>query len=388
MFISKPPMGWNSWNTFGHDINEDVIKKSADILISSGLKDAGYEYIVIDDCWSLKERDENGRLVADPKKFPSGMKALADYIHSKGLKFGMYSCAGHLTCAGYPGSFEHEWDDARSFAEWGVDYLKYDYCFHPQTVQGYANYRRMGLALANCGRDILYSACSWGADGTKHWVKSSGANIWRSTGDLFDNWQSLKDHSLSAVKSLEYSSVNSFADMDMLIVGINGNGKIGVSGLSLEEYKMHFALWALLGSPLMIGCDIKKMDNKTKAILTNAELIKINQDPAQNQPFMLGCERTDENQPYPTNEIFTYAKLLDNGDIAIGIFNFSDSDMSNWDPSHISTDILGLPESTGKTLLMTNVYTGEQKLVTNGIYRENVPAHSCAVYRAKVVDKR
>ena len=162
MIKNTPPMGWNSWNTFGADINEQLIKDTADKMAESGLLTAGYTYLVIDDCWSKKERDENGRLVADPEKFPNGMKAVADYVHSKGLKFGMYSCAGNLTCAGYPGSFEHEFTDAETFASWGVDFLKYDYCYHSNIIHGKYLYRRMGTALKNCGRDILFSACSWG----------------------------------------------------------------------------------------------------------------------------------------------------------------------------------------------------------------------------------
>ena len=158
----KPPMGWNSWNTFTWDISDELIRGIADKFITEGYKDAGYEYIVIDDCWSLKERDGKGRLVADPVKFPDGIKALADYIHSKGLKLGIYSCAGTHTCAGHPGSFEHEFADAEQFAEWGADFLKYDYCFKPRNMSGELLYKRMGMALKNCGRDILFSACNWG----------------------------------------------------------------------------------------------------------------------------------------------------------------------------------------------------------------------------------
>ena len=145
-----PPMGWNSWNTFGENINEKLIMETADKMVEQGLLDCGYEYLVIDDCWSLRKRDEEGRLIADPEKFPHGMKAVADYVHSKGLKFGMYSCAGNLTCAGYPGSFEHEFIDADTFASWGVDFLKYDYCYHSNIIPGKYLYRRMGIALENC----------------------------------------------------------------------------------------------------------------------------------------------------------------------------------------------------------------------------------------------
>ena len=192
MLVNRPPMGWNTWNTFGHAISDSLVRESADAFERLGLKEAGYQYIVIDDCWSLKTRDsQTDRLVPDPEKFPEGMKAVADYVHSKGLKFGMYSCAGNLTCAGYPGSFEHEFIDAQTFAEWNVDFLKYDYCYHSPIIHGKYLYRRMGLALENCGRDILFSACSWGADETHEWIKSTGASMWRSTGDIFDTWQSV-----------------------------------------------------------------------------------------------------------------------------------------------------------------------------------------------------
>ena len=181
-----PPMGWNSWNTFGEEINESLIREAADAIVKSGLKDAGYEYVIIDDCWALRERGRDGRMVPDHKKFPSGMKALAEYIHKKGLKFGMYSCAGTLTCAGYPSSFDYEFLDAATFASWGVDFLKYDYCYHSPIIHGQYLYRRMGLALENCGRDILFSACSWGSDQTHEWIKTSAASMWRSTGDIFN----------------------------------------------------------------------------------------------------------------------------------------------------------------------------------------------------------
>lgn len=200
-----PAMGWNSWNTFTWDINEALIRDVADKFIADGYKDAGYEYIVIDDCWSLKERDSSGNLVADPEKFPSGIKALADYIHSKDLKFGMYSCAGTHTCAGYPGSFEHEFQDAKQFAEWGVDYLKYDYCFKPRHISGELLYKRMSLALKNCGRDILFSACNWGEDNVYQWIRESGAHMYRSTGDIRDFWDSIKSIAISQLDKQCYT---------------------------------------------------------------------------------------------------------------------------------------------------------------------------------------
>ena len=180
MIVKKPPMGWNTWNTFGPEVNEQIVKESTDAFVELGLKDYGYEYIVIDDCWSEKVRDpETDRLVASHEKFPKGMRDIADYIHARGLKFGMYSCTGVRTCADYPGSFDHEFLDAETFAEWGVDFLKYDNCYKPRTADCQLLYHRMGIALENCGRDILYSACNWGTEDVWTWIRSTGAHMYR-----------------------------------------------------------------------------------------------------------------------------------------------------------------------------------------------------------------
>ena len=374
MLKLTPPMGWNSWNTFGENINEALILETADKLVESGLHKKGYEYLVIDDCWSMKERDANGRLVADPVKFPHGMKAVADYVHQKGLKFGMYSCAGNLTCAGYPGSFEHEFIDAKTFAEWGVDYLKYDYCYHSPIIHGKYLYRRMGIALENCGRDILFSACSWGADETHEWIKETSSSIWRSTGDIFDTWDSVKSLVKQQEKLLPYQGVGCFNDMDMLIVGMYGKGNVGLSGCNDTQYRTHFSIWAFMGSPLMIGCDIRSMNPATLDILTNDELIAINQDPACRQPYKLSAI-------WAGDDLITYAKQLANGDLAIGMFNLSEEKCI----AHINMDEFGLPLSTGQTLLLHDIWTKEDSSVKNGTIHKELAAYDCAVYRAKVV---
>lgn len=337
-------MGWNSWNTFGENINEKLIFETADAMVEAGLPRMGYEYLVIDDCWSLRERDENERLVPDPGKFPNGMKAVADYVHSKGLKFGMYSCAGNLTCAGYPGSFEHEFIDAETFAQWGVDFLKYDYCYHSPIIHGQYLYRRMGLALENCGRDILFSACSWGADQTHEWIKTSAASMWRSTGDIFDTWESVKDLVKQQEKLHPYNGVGCFNDMDMLIVGMYGNGNVGLKGCSDVQYKTHFSIWSLLGSPLMIGCDVRSMTEETKKILGNEELIRINQDSACRQAYKL-------QGIWAGDDMLIYARQLENGDLAIGLFNMSEEKAV----ARFNLDEVGLGFSTGKTLEMKEV---------------------------------
>lgn len=376
MIKKTPPMGWNSWNTFGNDINEQLIFDTADKMVETGLAAAGYEYLVIDDCWSLKERDENGRLVPDPEKFPHGMKAVADYVHSRGLKFGMYSCAGNLTCAGYPGSFEHEFTDAATFAEWGVDFLKYDYCYHSNIIHGKYLYRRMGTALKNCGRDILFSACSWGADNTHEWIRETGADMWRSTVDIHDTWESVKKLAAAQEEILPYGGVGCFNDMDMLVVGMYGKGNVGLDGLNDTQYKTHFSLWAFMGSPLMLGCDVRNMTEETLKIISNKEVIRLNQDPDLRQVYKL----TNIND----GSVKAFARLLADGDIAVIFYNLRDEKGR----ASLILDELGLPESTGKTLVMHNLWENESITVKNGTFLHDIGHCDCLVYRCSVVDKQ
>ncbi len=397
MFVNTPPMGWNTWNTFGPNINEKLILESADAMVENGLLDAGYKYLVIDDIWALKERGADGRIVPDPEKFPHGMKYVADYVHSKGLKFGMYSCAGYLTCAGYPASYDYEWVDAKTFAEWGVDFLKYDFCFHPATVRPDTLYKRMSLALANCGRDIVFSACSWGSENTKQWIKETGADMWRSTGDINDSWESIKSLSQSQLQVQEYNSKGCFNDMDMLVVGMNGKGNVGYKGCSKEEYRTHFSLWALLSSPLMIGCDIRDMDADTKEILLNKDVIAVSQDPKGCEPFFannhvwrVNEERKSDSEPhfmkYPL-DVPIIARYLNNGDIALGVFNFTDSAASRWSMT-ITCDNLGLPVNCGKDFEAHDLWTGEVLGSFNGTLEiDNLAPHACRLFRVKIIDK-
>ena len=376
MFVKKPPMGWNTWNTFGGNINEDLIKETADKLASSGLKDLGYEYLVIDDCWSLKERDSEGRLQADPEKFPSGMKALADYVHSKGLKFGMYSCCGTLTCAGYPSSYQYEFIDAKTFAEWGVDFLKYDHCYKPIEVATEFLYRKMGVALRNSGRDILFSACSWGVNETHKWIKATGAHMWRTTGDIFDSWESIVDLYNKNKAILPYSAPGCFGDMDMLVVGMHGKGNVGLKGCTKEEYRTHYSIWAMFNSPLMIGCDIRNMDDDTKEILMNKDVIAINQDPLCAQPFTM-CERImDASSPD------IWVKNLENGDIAIMFINMMDGPRNK----NICIADIGLDLATQKKLLVKDLWTGEEFESKNGVISKRIDGHATGLYRCKVID--
>lgn len=378
MIITKPPMGWNSWNTFGPNIDENLIKETADAMVENGLLEAGYEYLVIDDCWAERRRDPvTKRMVPDHSKFPNGMKAVADYVHSKGLKFGMYSCCGHQTCAGYPGSFDYEFIDAATFAEWGVDFLKYDYCFRPITQDGHLLYKRMGLALANCGRDICFSACSWGVDQTNEWIKTTGAHMWRSTGDINDSWKSVKELTQVQWNYVTTNGKGCFNDMDMLIVGMRGKGNVAVSGCTDDEYRTHFSIWAFFGSPLMIGCDVRSMDENTKKILMNKDIIAINQDEGYRQIFRCGHH-------WNHNDVLVVAKYLSDGDIAVAIFNLLDD--YPCDP-FISMDCLGINRATGKALQFTDLWTGEDCGTYSDVFRPAAtPAHSCRVFRAHVVD--
>lgn len=370
-----PPMGWNSWNTFGRDINEQLILDMARKISETGLQSAGYNYIVIDDCWSLKQRNKNGRLQPDPEKFPNGMKAVADALHEMGFKFGMYGCAGTLTCDGYPGSFDHEYIDAATFAEWGVDFLKYDYCFHSNLIHGRYLYRRMGLALKNCGRDILFSACTWGNDDTAKWVRETGANMWRSTPDVFDTWESVKKIIDAQSNILPYGGAGCFNDMDMMVVGMRGKGNVGLEGLNDDQYLLHFSVWALLGSPLFIGCDLREIDDATLNILKNKEVIAINQD--------AGCRQVMELHPLWAPQIKAYARYLENGDIAVGFFNLSEKEQL----LRYEFEELGVQESTGKTLMLHDVWSGEEFRLENCSVWRNMKPYETLLFRCRVIDK-
>jgi alpha-galactosidase len=270
-----PPMGWNSWNKFGCDVSEKLVKEMADALVSTGMKDAGYQYLVIDDCWQVR-RDAQGRIVPDPDRFSSGMKALADYVHGKGLRFGVYSDAGTATCAKRPGSKDHEAIDARTYAEWGVDYLKYDWC-NTEGQDTRDSYARMSQALRATGRPIVFSICEWGS--TRPWLWGPGiGHLWRSTGDIQDCWDCGKEwggmgvtHIIDILADLyPYAGPGHWNDPDMLEVG---NG-----GLTTAESRAHFSFWALLAAPLMAGNDLRSMSADTREILANPEVIAVDQD--------------------------------------------------------------------------------------------------------------
>src|SRR5882672_7434057 len=276
-----PPMGWNSWNKFACNVSEDMIREMADAMVKSGMKDAGYQYVVIDDCLQVT-RDENGNIVADPHRFPSGIKALADYVHSLGLKFGIYSDAGSKTCAGRPGGLGHEYQDAVTYASWGVDYLKYDWC-NTTTQDARASYANMRAALDASGRPIVLSICEWGNAKPWLWGKEVGGNLWRTTGDIQDRWEGKREwkpgdccnYGVLAIVDQQvglesFGGPGHWNDPDMLEVG---NG-----GMTTTEYRSHFSLWCILAAPLMAGNDLKNMSPEIKEILTNQEVIAVDQD--------------------------------------------------------------------------------------------------------------
>ncbi len=271
-----PPMGWNSWNKFGCNVSEQLIKDTADAMISTGMRDAGYEYIVIDDCWQVS-RDARGTIVADSKRFPSGMKSLADYVHSKGLKFGLYSDAGTGTCQKRPGSKGFEEKDAQQYAAWGVDYLKYDWC-NTEGQDTREAYIKMSKALNAAERPIVFSICEWGSSQPWLWAQGVG-QLWRTTGDIQDCWDCSQPwggmgliHIIDLQTELyPYAGPGHWNDPDMLEVG---NGK-----MTKVEYRTHFSFWSLLAAPLMAGNDLTAMTQETKEILTNKEVIAVDQDP-------------------------------------------------------------------------------------------------------------
>ena len=307
-----PPMGWNSWNKFACDVSEKLIRETADAMVATGLKDAGYEYIVIDDCWQVS-RDSLGFIVPDPKRFPSGIKALADYVHSKGLKFGIYSCAGNKTCGGRPAGRGHEYQDALSYAKWGVDYLKYDWC-DTENLNAIGSYTTMSSALREAGRPIVFSLCEWGNNKPWLWAKNVG-HLWRTTGDIFNCFDCVEDRGswkawgvmqiIDKQDSLrQYAGPGHWNDPDMLEVG---------NGMTLNESRAHFSMWCMLAAPLIAGNDLRTMTPETQTVLANKEVIAIDQDSLGIQGFKHAVKDSVE----------TWLKPLKNGAWAMCLLNRS-----------------------------------------------------------------
>lgn len=326
-----PPMGWNSWNKFGCDVNERMLMETADMLVESGMRDAGYIYLVIDDCWH-GERDSLGFIHENPDLFPSGMKALADYIHARGLKFGIYSSAGYKTCAGHPAGRGHEYQDALVYASWDVDYLKYDWC-HTQGLNAEGAYMTMRDALYNAGRPIVFSLCEWGSNKPWLWGAKMG-QLWRTTGDISAQFSGMKDHgtwkSLGVLAILDmqdtlrtYAGPNSWNDPDMLEVG---------NGMTVSEDRAHFTMWCMLSAPLMAGNDLRTMSKDTREILMNPEVIAIDQDPLGVQALKYAMD----------GDIHTWVKPMADGKWAFCFLNRSEKEVPlvvDWASFDITDDL-------------------------------------------------
>ena len=327
-----PPMGWNSWNTFTTNVDEQLIKDVADAFVKNGYKDAGYEYIVLDDGWMAMERDKNGNLVPDPKKFPNGIKPLADYIHSKGLKIGIYNCAGNKTCGGYPGSRGYEYQDARTYASWDIDYLKYDWC-NTGKINAEEAYKTMRDALKTAGRPVVFSICEWGDNQPWNWAKDVG-HLWRVAGDIINCWDCEVGHgswsSWGVWKIInmrrdirKVAGPGHWNDFDMMEVG---------NGMTDAEDRGHFAMWCMLASPLIMGNDLRKTSPETLKTLTNKEVIAVNQDKLGIQ----GLRYTNKDN------IEIWVKPLLNGEWAISFINMNNEpyDLSfDWKEQEIGDDM-------------------------------------------------
>jgi alpha-galactosidase len=353
-----PPMGFNNWNATHcrAEFNEAMVKGIADIFVASGLQDAGYQYVNIDDCWALPERDADGNLVPDPVRFPNGIKAVADYVHAKGLKFGIYTSAGTKTCnvAGFPGALGHEQQDANLFASWGVDYLKYDNC-NNQGVDAKLRYTAMRDALAATGRPIVYSICEWGQNQPWTWAQDVG-NLWRTTGDISDNWGSVRNIVRQNMSLYPYAKPGAWNDPDMLEVG---NG-----GMTSTEYRSHLSVWAMMAAPLLIGSDLRLATPATLDTLLNREVIAVDQDPlgVQAKPI-----RNDSGR-------IVFVRPLANGDTAVALYNETDTGAV----IRTTAAEAGLGRTPAYTL--RDVWRHETT-ETAGVISAYVPAHGTVMYR-------
>jgi len=318
-----PPMGWNSWNVWGLAVDNEKVKASADVFISSGLADHGYTFVNIDDGWEAPERGKNGEILTN-EKFPD-IKATSDYVHSKGLRFGIYSSPGPRTCGGYLGSYQHEMQDATTYANWGIDYLKYDWCSYSEVCPDQNSleeqkkpYILMGECLQKQPRDIVYSLCQYGMGDVWKWGGSVNGNLWRTTGDIEDTWESLSGIGFRQYTPAPFSKPGNWNDPDMLVVGWVGWGpKLHPSRLTASEQYTHISLWALLSAPLLMGCDLTRLDDFTMNLLTNDEVIDIDQDPLGKSAMPV----------VKTPEYQVWVKELEDGSKAIGLFNLSKNEM-------------------------------------------------------------
>lgn len=356
-----PPMGWNSWNKFAGRIDDAAVRGMADAMVTSGMRDAGYVYINIDDTWELG-RDANGNITTN-KKFPD-MKALADYVHSKGLKIGIYSSPGPKTCAGYEGSYGHELQDAKTYAAWGFDYLKYDLCsdldiYKDDAPTLQAIYQQMGEALLSTGRPIVYSLCEYGrAQVWTGWGEKAGGNLWRTTGDISDRWESMDRIGFSQIKLAPYAKPGHWNDPDML--------EIGNGGMTADEYRTHMSLWSLLAAPLIAGNDLRSMTDETKSILMNREVIAIDQDP----------EYKPVTEVSSKDGVEVLMRPLHDGSVAVGLFNRTAS------AADASFARSALPAAlAGKNAKVRDLWKHADVAMNGDKFTANVPSHGVVLLK-------
>lgn len=363
MVAATPPMGWNSWNHFKGKVDDAVIRAQADAMVASGMRDAGYRYINIDDTWEA-DRDAQGNIQTN-SKFPD-MKALADYVHSKGLKLGIYSSPGGKTCAKYEGSLGHEEQDARTYASWGIDYLKYDLCGLREQMKAAPSqeaahkimvdaYIKMRDALRSTGRPIVYSLCQYGNDAVWRWGADVGGNLWRTTGDISDKYTSMAQIGFSQAGLAKFAGPGHWNDPDML--------EIGNGGMNTEEYRTHMSLWAILAAPLLAGNDLTTMTPETRELLTNRDVIAIDQDKAGRQGDRVWTE----------GPIEVWIRPLGDGGNAIGIFNRHPSPMS----AEIDLGKLGIK----KNAKAKDVWGGKELASLPANYSVTIPGHGVVLLR-------
>jgi alpha-galactosidase len=363
---ATPPMGWNSWNHFAEKVNDADVRAAADALVSSGMRDAGYIYVNIDDTWE-GERDAQG-VIHTNSKFPD-MKALADYVHSKGLKLGIYSSPGPKTCAGYPGSYQHEEQDAKTYAAWGIDYLKYDSCSFGDIMKREsggdraksfaiqkAAYQKMHDALVATGRPIVFSLCQYGGYDVWQWGTEVGGNLWRTTGDIDDTYRRMAEIGFSQAGLSKFAGPGHWNDPDMLEVG---NG-----GMKEEEYRQHMTLWVILAAPLLAGNDLSKMTPETLALLTNKEVIAVDQDPLGKQGDRVWAQGPSE----------IWTKPLSGGATAIALFNRAESAR----PITLDLKEAGVSEHAK----LRDLWQGKEVQATDGKYTVLIPRHGAVLLKA------
>ncbi len=365
-----PPMGWNSWNTFRLNIHEELVREIADAFIEKGLKEAGYQYIVIDDGWQV-DRDINGNILVNQEKFPSGIKATADYIHSQGLKIGIYSDAGYMTCGKFPGSLGHEYQDARTYASWGIDYLKYDWCY-TGNQNAPDSYKLMKNALVNAGRPVVFSICEWGTSQPWTWAPEVG-HLWRTTFDIRPCWDCGQQTHSNGVQIENFIGFTKILDQQVGLESYAGPGhwndpdmlEVGNGELTFDENVAHFSLWCILSAPLMLGNDIRSLSEEVLEIITNREVIAVNQDPLGRQ----GRKVRDDG------DFEVWSKELQDGSRAVLLFNRSETE------EQISFEWFEVGMLQDMKLNVRDLWQKKEMGNFDGSYSAEVPAHGVVMVR-------